>query len=93
MAVFSQPADPGYFQPREQARTGERFGNVAAVDPATGRVVWTQRTDLPLAGGVLATAGGLVFIGRTSGWFDAYDARSGERVWTFRTRAGCNTTR
>ena len=82
---------PGYFQPREQARTGERFGNVAAVDPATGRVVWTQRTDLPLAGGVLATAGGLVFIGRTSGWFDAYDARSGERVWTFRTGAGCNS--
>ncbi len=82
---------PGYFQPREEARTGERFGNVAAVDPSTGRVIWTQRTDLPLAGGVLATAGGLVFAGRTSGWFDAYDARNGERVWSFRMGAGCNS--
>ena len=81
---------PGYFQPREEERTGDQYGNVAAVDPRTGAVVWTQRTGTPLAGGALATAGGLVFAGRTSGWFDAYDARSGERLWTFRTGAGCN---
>ena len=82
---------PGYFLPRDQPRRGDRFGNVAAVDPGSGKVVWTQRTDQPLAGGVLATAGGLVFAGRTSGWFDAYDARTGDRVWSFRTGAGCNS--
>ena len=82
---------PGYFQPREQARVGERFGNVAAVNPSTGKVMWTQRTEQPLAGGVLATAGGLVFAGRTSGWFDAYDAATGERLWSFRMGAGCNS--
>lgn len=82
---------PGYFQPREDAREGERFGNVAAVNPATGKVAWTVRTELPQAGGVLATAGGLVFAGRTSGWFDAYDAVSGSRLWSFRMGAGCNS--
>lgn len=81
----------GYFLPREQRRGNERFGSVAAVNPVTGKVAWTQRTDQPLAGGVLATAGGLVFAGRTSGWFDAYDAATGERVWTFRMGAGCNS--
>jgi glucose dehydrogenase len=44
-----------------------------------------------MAGGALATAGGLVFAGRTSGWFDAYDAETGERRWSFRTGAGCNS--
>jgi len=82
---------PGYFQPRAEQRSGEQYGNIAAVDPATGEVVWRQRTEKPLAGGALATAGGLVFAGRTSGWFDAYDARTGERLWSFRTGAGCNS--
>lgn len=82
---------PGYFQPREQARGSDRYGNVAAVDPATGKVMWTQRTAQPLAGGVLATAGGLVFAGQTTGTFDAYDAASGEPLWSFRMGAGCNS--
>ena len=82
---------PGYFEPREQERVGEAFGNIAAVDPATGAVVWKHRTDRPLAGGALATAGGLVFAGRTTGWFDAYDAATGDRLWSFRTGAGCNS--
>jgi alcohol dehydrogenase (cytochrome c) len=81
----------GYFLPRGEKRGSERYGSVAAVHPLTGKVAWTQKTDQPLAGGVLATAGGLVFAGRTSGWFDAYDAATGERVWSFRTGAGCNS--
>lgn len=81
----------GYFLPREEKRGSERYGSVAAVNPMTGKVAWTQKTDQPLAGGVLATAGGLVFAGRSTGWFDAYDAASGERVWSFRTGAGCNS--
>jgi outer membrane protein assembly factor BamB len=59
---------------------GDRYGNVAAVNPDSGKVVWTQRTDQPIAGGVLTTAGVLVFAGQTSGTFDAYDAATGERL-------------
>jgi len=81
---------PGYFEPRAAERGAGEFGNLAAVDPVSGEVVWRHQTDRPLAGGALVTAGGLVFAGRTSGWFDAYEARTGERVWSFRTGAGCN---
>ncbi len=81
----------GYFLPRDEPRGSERFGSVVAVSPQTGKVIWTSRTDEPLAGGVLATAGGLVFAGRTAGWFEAYDAATGERLWSFRTGAGCNS--
>jgi quinohemoprotein ethanol dehydrogenase len=34
-------------------------------------------------GGTLATAGGLVFQGTADGWFSAYDAASGKRLWRF----------
>jgi len=82
---------PGYFERREHERVGDQYGNVAAVDPATGEVVWRQQTEKPMAGGVLATAGGLLFAGRSSGWFDAYDDKTGDRLWSFRTGAGCNS--
>ncbi|MGH9163453.1 MAG: pyrroloquinoline quinone-dependent dehydrogenase [Vicinamibacteraceae bacterium] len=82
---------PGYFQPRHEARGAGQFGNVAAVDPSTGALIWQQRTERPQAGGLLATAGGLVFAGRSAGWFDAYDAATGKRVWSFRVGAGCNS--
>ena len=82
---------PGYFEPREKERAGGAFGNVVAVDPVSGDVVWHHQTERPLAGGALATAGGLVFAGRTSGWFDAYDAATGDLLWSFRTGAGCNS--
>src|SRR5690606_22340552 len=38
-------------------------------------------------GGVLASAGGLVFFGDDSGSFAAVDASSGERVWDFAANA------
>ena len=38
-------------------------------------------------GGVLATAGGLVFFGEDSGAFMAVDATTGEPLWQFQTNA------
>jgi len=65
----------------------ESAGVLAAVDPRTNRVVWTQ--DLPggrlATSGPLTTAGGLVFWGSADGQIDAYDARTGARVWAFQT--------
>jgi hypothetical protein len=41
---------------------GEKWGTLTAIDlEATGKILWQQKTDDPLIGGVLATAGGLVF--------------------------------
>lgn len=84
---------PGYFEPHAIVRPKGAFGNIAAVNGSTGRVAWSYRTALPQVGGTLATAGGLVFAGRTSGWFDAYNARTGDRVWSFRTGASCSAAR
>ena len=68
----------------------EQFGNVTAVDYNTGKIAWQVKTPLPMMGGALATAGGLVFAGEGDGWFRAYDAKSGKVLWSFYANAGVN---
>lgn len=68
----------------------ETWGSVSAIEPASGRIVWQVRTERPMVGGALATAGGLVFTGEGSGWFRAYDAATGARLWEYRCQAGVN---
>lgn len=68
----------------------EQFGNVTAVDYNTGKIAWQKKTPLPMMGGALATAGGLVFTGEGDGWFRAYDAKSGDVLWSFFAGAGVN---
>jgi glucose dehydrogenase len=43
-----------------------------------------------MIGGILATAGGLVFSGEANGRFAAYDAKNGKVLWTFQAGAGVN---
>jgi PQQ-dependent dehydrogenase (methanol/ethanol family) len=57
-------------------------GTLTAVNVATGKIAWQQKTELPLYGGVLATASNLVFAGEMTGWFDAFDATSGRKLWS-----------
>lgn len=68
----------------------EQFGNVTAVNVDTGKVVWKARTDQPMIGGALATAGNLVFAGEGNGWFKAYDAKTGKVLWQYQCGAGVN---
>ena len=68
----------------------EQFGNVTAVDYNTGKIAWQKKTPQPMMGGALATAGGLVFTGEGDGWFRAYDAKSGDVLWSFFAGAGVN---
>jgi alcohol dehydrogenase (cytochrome c) len=68
----------------------KQWGRVAAVDINTGKMVWKADTEQPLMGGMLATAGNLVFTGEGNGQFNAYDARSGKLLWTFQCGAGVN---
>jgi glucose dehydrogenase len=65
-------------------------GNVTAVNYDTGKIVWQAKTDQPMIGGALATAGGLVFAGEGNGWFKAYDAKTGQVLWKFQCGAGVN---
>lgn len=67
------------------------WGTLTALDlNASGKIVWQTRTPQPLVGGVLATAGGLVFSGEGNGDFSAFDAKSGAKVWSFNCGAGVN---
>jgi len=65
-------------------------GRLVAVHLDTGKVAWAVNTPQPLIGGVLATAGNLVFNGEGNGWFKAYDARNGKELWKFNCGAGVN---
>jgi len=67
-----------------------QFGNITAVDYNTGKIKWQVKTPEPMIGGILATAGGLVFAGESNGLFKAYDARTGSILWQFQAGAGVN---
>jgi glucose dehydrogenase len=43
-----------------------------------------------MIGGILATAGGVVFAGESNGWFEAYDSSNGKVLWKFQAGAGVN---
>ena len=45
-----------------------------------------------LHGGVLATASNLVFAGELDGYFDAFDATNGTKLWHFNLGAGVNAS-
>jgi glucose dehydrogenase len=68
----------------------EQWGRLVAVNLDTGKVAWGVKTPQPLIGGVLATAGGLVFNGEANGWFKAYDAATGKELWKYQCGAGVN---
>ena len=68
----------------------EQWGNISAVDYNTGKIKWKVKTQQPMIGGVLATAGGVVFTGEGNGHFNAYDSATGNLLWTFQAGAGVN---
>jgi alcohol dehydrogenase (cytochrome c) len=87
----------GTVKPRERFGGGNtknlpprRYGSLKAVDPATGEIKASVKMTYPNYGGVLATAGGLVFIGQLDGTLYAYDAKTLKEVWTFNTGTGIN---
>src|SRR5262245_25316450 len=68
----------------------QQSGNISAVDYNTGKIRWQVKTPQPMIGGILATAGGVVFAGEANGRFRAYDATNGKVLWNFNAGAGVN---
>ncbi len=66
---------------------GKKFspGKLVAYDPISQEPRWTVGHDLPFNGGVLATAGNLVFQGDAYGNFSAYRATTGDELWSVST--------
>lgn len=67
-----------------------RWGVLSAIDLASGKVKWQRKTKQPLVGGLLATEGNLVFMGEGGGNFNAYDATTGQVLWSDQLDAGVN---
>ena len=64
------------------------IGALRAVNPKTGKIEWEVKNEAPLWGGVLTTAGDLVFWGTPEGYLKAADAKTGKVVWQFQTGSG-----
>jgi glucose dehydrogenase len=67
-----------------------RWGVLSAIDLQTGHIAWQNKTEQPLIGGVLATAGELLFCGEGNGNLNAYHSQSGKLLWQFKSAFGVN---
>jgi quinohemoprotein ethanol dehydrogenase len=60
---------------------GDGKGTLLAWDPVAQKARWRVPLDALWNGGAVSTAGNVVFQGTADGWFSAYDARTGARLW------------
>lgn len=82
--TVSMPADA-------KARAGAKAATTGALiawDVAAGKQAWRVDHVSPWNGGVLSTAGNLVFQGDAKGEFIAYSADKGEKLWSFPAQSG-----
>ena len=70
------------------AGLGEVKGHLSAWDPVSQKEVWRVQHAMSWNGGVVTTAGNLVFQGRADGRFAAYTADTGKLVWEFPAHVG-----
>ena len=88
----TRPGGPNWFLGLELGGfVGPEDGNRGALvawDPVEGKAVWTALNKSPYWAGVLSTASGVVFTGSQSGQFIAFDAKNGDKLWSFQTGSG-----
>ncbi len=63
-------------------------GRLLAWDPLTQKEAWRVEHKGPWNGGIVSTAGNLVFQGTADGKLVAYSADKGEQLWEFSTQTG-----
>jgi len=78
------PDDPKQIEAMKAGATGE----LLAWDPIAQKARWSVKHPYLVNGGLLATAGNLVFQGTGEGTFDAYDAVDGRKLWSYDTVNG-----
>jgi PQQ-dependent dehydrogenase (methanol/ethanol family) len=91
--AFNSGIDPGVVglpqdaKAKAQALAAVR-GYLKAWDPVAQKEVWRVEQPGAWNGGVLSTAGGLVFEGNSAGDFAAFSADKGEKLWSFAAQGG-----
>ena len=63
-------------------------GRILAWDPVAQKAAWAVEQAGPWNGGLVATAGNLIFQGKPNGEFAAYRADNGEQLWAFDCQTG-----
>ena len=63
-------------------------GRLSAWDPIAQKEVWKKYQTLPWNGGILSTAGNLVFQGTSDGELIAYNAKTGNQLWSYDLQTG-----
>ena len=84
VVAAGMPQDPKI----KQAILSTVKGSLVAWDPVQQKKTWSLERPGPWNGGVLSTAGNLVFEGTAGGNFEAYRADTGEKVWSFAAQTG-----
>lgn len=72
----------------EKADERDGKGSLVAWDPVRQEEAWRVMHANIWNGGVMASAGNLVFQGDAYGKFSAYDAKSGKSLWSFDAQLG-----
>jgi len=78
------PDDPAVIKQVKEATSGR----LLAWDPVSQKELWRVEHPGAWNGGVLSTAGGLVFQGNASGFFVAYRSTTGEKLWEYPAQTG-----
>ncbi|HZF16452.1 MAG TPA: PQQ-dependent dehydrogenase, methanol/ethanol family [Steroidobacteraceae bacterium] len=81
-AYFNMPEEPDKLEEALAQTAALSSTALIAWDPVEQKEIWRFKQDGP-AGGVLATAGGLVFEGNGAGEFAAFDTSTGRKLWHF----------
>lgn len=90
--IVDADAPPGDSQFLAVLQKRIAIGYLIAWDPKSQSEVWRVRRNTAWNGGLLATAGGLVFQGGGDRFFRAHRAESGEEVWSFPAQTGVIAT-
>jgi quinohemoprotein ethanol dehydrogenase len=76
----------------EAGESGEGlFGRLIAWDPVAEAARWSVEEQISVNGGVVSTAGNLVFQGQGTGEFAAYAADSGKKLWSIETKSAIDS--
>jgi glucose dehydrogenase len=67
------------------------FGRLIGWDPVAESARWSVEEEIAVNGGVLATAGNLVFQGQGTGEFAAYAADNGKKLWSIQTKSAIDS--
>jgi len=67
---------------------GKAYGHVSGRDPITGQKKWEVKFDEPPLASLLSTGGNLVFVPDARGILHAYNATTGEELWSHNNGIG-----